>query len=105
MYTTAKYATSISPKLNTIILYHVTFGKKWDENNPVTINDKVLWLKYHTYWKNDTVKKCADKFLVRQWLLDNGFGEYLNDLIRFYESQKVQQGSNIINCNETQCWL
>lgn len=60
--------------------------QQWDENNPVTINDKVLWLKYHTYWKNGTVKKCADKFLVRQWLLDNGFGEYLNDLIRCYES-------------------
>lgn len=86
LYTTAKYATCISPKLNTRILYHVTFGKKWDENNPVTINDKVLWLKYHTYWKNDTVKKCADKFLVRQWLLDNGFGEYLNNLICCYES-------------------
>lgn len=86
LYTTAKYATCISPKLNTRILYHVTFGKKWDENNPVTINDKVLWLKYHTYWKNGTVKKCADKFLVRQWLLDNGFGEYLNDLICCYES-------------------
>ena len=47
--------TLISPKLNTAVTYRVKFGRKLDLTRPTTFNEKVLWLKFNTYWNNDTV--------------------------------------------------
>ena len=60
--------TLISPKLNTAVCYRVKFKRKLDLENPVTLNEKILWLKFHTYWENPTVKQCADKLRVRDYL-------------------------------------
>lgn len=77
--------TRISPKLNTAITYRIKFKRKWDENNPITLDDKILWLKFHTYWENPLVKKCADKFRVREYLQDMGYEHLLVDLYGVYE--------------------
>ncbi|MDY3052154.1 MAG: ATP-grasp fold amidoligase family protein [Ndongobacter sp.] len=82
----AKQATKISPYWNTRILYRAYFKRKWEPDHPVTLNDKVLWLKYHDYWNNETVKRCADKYLVRDWIREKGCPELLNELIAVYES-------------------
>ena len=80
-----KTLTRISPKLNTAIIYRVKFKCKWNESNPVTLNEKILWLKFHTYLNNRLVKKCADKYRVREYLIDNGLKKYLVDLLGVYE--------------------
>lgn len=78
-------ATMISPKLNTAMHYKEVFGKKWDINNPITLNDWVLWLKFNTYWNNPVVKQCADKYRVREYIEKIKCSEILNDLIAVYE--------------------
>jgi hypothetical protein len=65
--------------------YKDTFKKKWDPNNPVTLNDKILWLKLNTYYNNPLVKQCADKYRVREYLEQKGCSNILNDLIAVYE--------------------
>ena len=77
--------TLLSPKLNTRVLYRLKFGKKWDEIHPITLNDKILYLKYHQYWNNSTIAQCADKFAVRKYLENAGFGDLLNELLGVYE--------------------
>ena len=77
--------TVISPKLNTEVTYRVKFGRKLNLVNPQTINEKVLWLKFNTYWENDTIKQCADKLRVRDYLEQRGFSHLLNGLIGAYE--------------------
>jgi len=77
--------TLISPKLNTAVTYRVKFGRKLDLTRPTTFNEKVLWLKFNTYWNNDTVKQCADKLRVRDYLEQHGYGYLLNELIASYE--------------------
>lgn len=79
-------ATIISPELNTKICYKKVFGKKWNPNNLVTLNDKILWLKLNTYYKNELVKQCADKYKVREYVKDRNCEEILNDLIEVYEN-------------------
>ena len=79
-------ATMISPELNTAMHYKATFKKKWDPNNLRTLNDKILWLKLNTYYKNELVKKCADKYQVREYIKDRNCREILNDLIAVYEN-------------------
>jgi hypothetical protein len=82
------FLTLISPKLNTKFLYWKRFGKKLDFNNPQTSNEKVLWLKFNTYYKNPLVIQCADKYAVREYVEKCGCGEILNDLYGVYDNVK-----------------
>lgn len=81
-----KISTIISPMLNTKITYRRAFHKKLDMKHPRTLNEKVLWLKFNTYKDNRTIKKCADKYRVREYLEEKGFHEILPRLITVYDS-------------------
>lgn len=76
----------ISPKLCTRILYRVRFKKKLDFDNPVTLNEKILWLRFNTYKDNLTIKRCADKMAVRDYIQEHGYGDLLIDLIAAYDN-------------------
>lgn len=75
------------PKAHTCYLYKKIFGKKLDLNNPVTLNEKVLWLKFNEYHKS-IYTKCADKYAVREYLKEKGCPEILNELYGVYNSTK-----------------
>lgn len=77
--------TRISPMLNTKVTYYVKFHKKLDLDHPVTLNDKILWLKFNTYWENPLIKQCADKYRVREYIKERGFEELLNPVIGVYD--------------------
>ena len=78
--------TIISPMLNTKVCYFVKFKKKLDLKHPRTLNEKILWLKFNTYWNNQLIKQCADKYRVREYIKSVGCEEILNDLIAIYEN-------------------
>ena len=77
--------TLISPMLNTRFIYRLKFGKSLDLNNPKTLNDKILWLKFNTYKNNPLIKQCADKLAVREYVESRGEAQLLNKLIGYYE--------------------
>ena len=77
--------TLISPKLNTRVLYYVKFHKPINLKNPVTLDEKIHWLKYNTYYKNPLITQCADKYAVRRYIEDCGCPEILNDLYGAYD--------------------
>lgn len=77
--------TLISPMLNTRFIYRLKFGKSLDLNNPKTLNDKILWLKFNTYKNNPIIKQCADKLAVREYEESRGEAQLLNKLIGYYE--------------------
>ncbi|MDN4495100.1 ATP-grasp fold amidoligase family protein [Ureibacillus aquaedulcis] len=73
-----------SPKLASEVIYYKTFKKKLDLKNPKTINEKLMWLKLN---EDDSLKaKCADKYLVREYINEKGFSKILNDLIKVYDN-------------------
>lgn len=76
----------ISPYINTRLRYFQVFGKRMDLEHPVTLNDKVLWLKLHKYRGNQLIKDCADKYAVRNYIEQKGCPEILNDLIASYDT-------------------
>ena len=78
------FLTRISPTLNTQVWFHHKFGKWLDMNNPQTSNEKVLWLKLHTYYKNPLVTQCADKYAVREYVEKCGCGEIINELYGYW---------------------
>lgn len=78
--------TLVSPRLNTAVTYRIKFGKKLDLDNPITLNEKILWLKFNTYWESPLVRQCADKYRVREYVESAGCGEILCELYGAYES-------------------
>jgi len=83
-----KVLTLISPKLNTQVLYRLKFGKWLDWTHPQTSNEKILWLKLHTYYKNPLITQCADKYAVRDYVNHHGCGDILNDLYGVWTDPK-----------------
>lgn len=81
----AALLTAISPTLNTKHRYKKRFGRKLDLKNPKTLNEKILWLKLNTYYKNPLVIQCADKYAVRKYIESCGCGELLVELYGAYD--------------------
>lgn len=72
------------PKAHTCYLYYNRFHKSLDLANPQSLNEKILWLKFHEYHK-DIYTQCADKYAVREYVEKKQCGEILNNLIAIYD--------------------
>ena len=73
----------LSPVLATKYLYMLTMGKKLNLKNPQDFNEKLQWLKL--YWQHPLIIKCADKYMVRQYVEECGYGDILNELYGGYD--------------------
>lgn len=82
----APICTRISPMLNTRLLYRYLFGKKLDLDNPKTLNEKILWLKFNDYRNNPLVEQCADKYKVREYVKECGLEDILVELYGVYKT-------------------
>lgn len=80
--------TIVSPKLSSKLLYRRYFHRKLNLKNPKSFNEKVCWLKLNSYSNNDTVKICADKYRVRQYIEEKGMGNLLIPLIGVVDNSK-----------------
>ena len=76
----------ISPELNTKVVYRMKFKKSIDLEHPKTLDEKIQWLKLHTYRNNSLVNQCADKYRVRDYVAKCGCGEILNELYGVYDN-------------------
>lgn len=72
--------TGISPAVATKLIYRYNFKRKLNLIAPRDINEKMNYLKLKTYYNNPLVTKCVDKYEVRNYLGENGFGELLPEL-------------------------
>lgn len=63
--------------------YKKAFGQDLDLDNPKTFNEKLQWLKL--YYRDPKMAICADKYEVRNYLSEKGFGNLLNTLHGAYE--------------------
>lgn len=81
-----KALTRISPVVASKFIYRVAKKKKLDLKNPQLFDEKIMWLKLNTYYKNPLITKCVDKYAVREYIKEQGCEEILNDLIGVYSS-------------------
>jgi len=68
------------PELKTKMLYKHRFGKALDMKNPVTLNEKLQYLKFNHYNNNSLITQCADKYAVREYVKKQGCEEILNEI-------------------------
>lgn len=73
-----------SPVVASKIRYRISMGKKLDLDNPRGFNEKMMWL--NLYWQDPLKTKCADKYLVREYVKEKGCEEILNPIYGVYKT-------------------
>lgn len=69
----------ISKKKEIELMFYLKHKKKLNLDNPCSYNEKINWIKL--YYENDLMSVCSDKYLVRQYVVEQGCGHILNELI------------------------
>ena len=64
----------------------ILLKKRVDLTNPKTFNEKIQWLKIHHYPYNKLIIQCADKYRVREYLIEKGLGNTLVPLLGHWNS-------------------
>ena len=59
------------------IAYRMSFGRSIDLKNPKAFTEKLNW--YKLYYHNELMKRCADKYDVRDYVIKKVGRKYLND--------------------------
>ncbi len=67
-----------NPKLEANRSYKLSFKKNINLENPKDLIEKIYWLQFNT--DTSLWTKCADKYLVRGYVKDCGYEEYLPKL-------------------------
>lgn len=71
----------ICPITMTKYYYKKILGRKLNLKQPMSLNEKVNWLKLY-YWPKQSISSIlADKYSVREYVNNHGCGIFLNDLI------------------------
>lgn len=78
--------TRISPKLCVRILFRYYFKRPLHLDNPQTLDEKIQWMKLYYYKNNLLIKRCADKYTVREYIKECGLEHLLNTLYGCYNS-------------------
>lgn len=65
------------------IQYYIKMGRRLNLDNPQRYTEKIQWYKLN--YKNPIMKKCVNKFEVREYVADMGFSENLIPCVGVYD--------------------
>ena len=66
------------------IQYWIKTGRMLHLKSPVRFTEKLQW--YKLYYRDPLMPKCADKYMVRQYVEEMGYGDILVPLYGVYDS-------------------
>ncbi|WP_282032738.1 ATP-grasp fold amidoligase family protein [Aequorivita sinensis] len=66
--------------------YKNRYGKELNLKEPVTISEKLQWLKL--FYRNENMPICSDKYDIRLYLKKFGYEHLLNDVIGIYQTDE-----------------
>lgn len=66
------------------LVYRLAFGRKINLDNPTAFTEKINWYKLH--YRDPLVKKCADKYEVREYVEKTIGGAYLNECLGLWDN-------------------
>ena len=95
--------TVISPKLETKIAYFFSFKKILNLRKPNTLNEKILWLKLNTYYNNETITNCIDKYKIREYLINKNRSDLLPKLYGVYDNVNEIDWNKLPNSFVVKC--
>ena len=93
----------VSPKSASKYLYKKVFGKKLNLKKPTTFNEKIMWLKLNTYYKNNKITDCVDKVKVKEFIKEKGYEKIVVPNIAIYNNTKEIQWDELPNSFVLKC--
>lgn len=66
------------------ITYRLAFGRKLNLDNPKALTEKINW--YKLYYRDPLMRKCVDKYEVRQYVRESIGDAYLNECFGVWNS-------------------
>lgn len=63
--------------------YRIKFGRKINLKDPKRFTEKIQWYKLN--YKDPSMPRCSDKYLVRDYVREKGLGHILTDLYAVFE--------------------
>jgi len=93
-----------SPVLATHILYFEKFHKILNLKEPLTLNEKIMWLKLNEYNDNPLITMCADKYKVRDYVIEKHHENLLNGLYYVWDNPsqidwEILPDQFVLKCN------
>lgn len=82
--TSAYFQNAPFPGLHLSIGFFYKTGRLLKLKNPKLYGEKIQWIKLN--YRNELIMQCNDKFLVRNYVIDKGYGYLLNDLFSVFRS-------------------
>lgn len=67
------------------LYYRIVLHKKLNLENPRTFNEKIQWMKLYYFPKNPLVVNCSDKYAVREYVRQKGYGDKLVPLLGVWD--------------------
>lgn len=83
--TLRKIVSRIDIELSSKIMYRTFLHKKLNLDNPRTFNEKLCWLKLRQFPNDAQVVRCADKYMVREYISGKKHEELLVSLIDVWD--------------------
>ncbi len=77
----------LSPVLFVKRRYKKIYGRSIKLRKPETFDEKLLWLML--YWKHPLKTECADKYTMRSYVEQKGWGHILPELLGVYENSSA----------------
>ncbi len=82
---TGRFLARLSPELASRYWYLYCFRKPLSLSHPRAFNEKLMWLKLKLYSKDPRVTQCADKYRVREYIEQAGYGHILNTFLGVWD--------------------
>ena len=74
----------VPDRLMVQIQYYIKTGRKLNLKNPQRFTEKLQW--YKLYYRDPLMQRCVDKFDVREYVRECGYGEALVELLGVYDT-------------------
>lgn len=74
------FMSRISLELTHNVMYRKAMGRPCDLNNPRSFNEKISWLKLNELPDDPLASRVTDKYSVREWVDQMGYGDTLVEL-------------------------
>lgn len=71
----------VSDEIMSKIYFRIVLDQKLNLKSPETFNEKIQWMKLYYYPKNKKVIECTDKYQVRKYIQEKGYGDCLVPLL------------------------
>ena len=78
-----KFLYKLSPVLYQKRRYKILIKKKINLKNPQTYSEKLVWM--NLFWMHPLKVQCADKYTMRYFVQEQGWGHILPNLLGVYE--------------------